>query len=150
MVGEQLAQLPLYYSLAMNDVDQALSALEALASEPGTSASGPIQSLLDKHFATAREQLQSGSDPTQVIQDLIKAVAKSKKEVEKGLKGWYNGLGIVGKAVEKVSSAEWPERTSKELTCRPSRQTSLASLMLTMIPRSSLSQTQQERWIGWC
>ncbi|KAI9635619.1 putative negative regulation of gluconeogenesis-related protein [Dioszegia hungarica] len=86
----------------MNDIDQALSALEALASEPGTSASGPIQSLLDKHFATAREQLQSGSDPTQVIQDLIKAVAKSKKEVEKGLKGWYNGLGIVGKAVEKA------------------------------------------------
>jgi hypothetical protein len=38
----------------------------------------------------------------------------------------------------------------KELTFRPSRQTSLASLMHTMIPRSFLSQTQQERWIKWC
>jgi hypothetical protein len=96
--------------MAMDDINQALSALEALSSQPGTSASGPIQIFLDKHFATAREQLQSGSDPTQVIQDLIKAVAKTKKEVEKGLKGWYNGLGTVGKAVEKVGLLLCPGR----------------------------------------
>lgn len=92
----------------MEDIHQALSALESLASQPGTSASGPLQALLDQHFSVARERLQAGSDPQQVIEELIKAVGKSKKEVEKGLKGWYNALGGVGKAVEKVS---WNHRS---------------------------------------
>jgi len=94
----------------MEDIQTALTALEALSSQPGTSASGPIQSLLDRHFSTARERLEAGSDPAQVIQELITAVGKTKKEVEKGLKGWYNGLGAVGKAVDKVctSSRHWP------------------------------------------
>lgn len=87
----------------MDDIHTALTALEALSSQPGTSASGPLQSLLDKHFLTARQRLESGSDPAQVIQELISAVARTKKEVEKGLKVWYNGLGTVGKAVDKVS-----------------------------------------------
>jgi hypothetical protein len=86
----------------MNDIHQALTALEALATQPGTSASGPLQTLLDGHFATARERLEAGSDPAQVVQELMAAVARTKKEVEKGLKGWYNGLGAVGKAVDKV------------------------------------------------
>lgn len=88
----------------MEDVKLALKTLEALADQPGTSASGPVQSLLDRHFATARERLEAGSDPVQVIQEVITAVTRTKKEVEKGLKGWYNALGTVGKAVDKVNS----------------------------------------------
>jgi hypothetical protein len=87
----------------MNDIHTALTALEALSSQPGTSASGPLQSLLDRHFSAARQSLENGGDPSSVIQELITAVARTKKEVEKGLKVWYNGLGTVGKATDKVS-----------------------------------------------
>lgn len=86
----------------MDDIRTSLQALEALSSQPGTSAGGPLQILLDQHFKVAKERIQAGSDPKQVIKELINSVGKSKKEVEKGLKGWYGALGNVGKAVEKV------------------------------------------------
>lgn len=99
----------------MDDIARALTTLEALASQPGSSASGLLQSLLDQHFTVARERLQAGSDPRAVIQELITAVGKSKKEVEKGLKGWYGALGGVGKAVEKVGRTRtWAVRGSSE------------------------------------
>lgn len=84
------------------DIPQALSALEQLASSTSTSSSGPLTTLLDEHFTNAKTSLLSGQDPKTVITDLQKAVIKSKKDVEKGLKGWYGALGGLGKAVDKV------------------------------------------------
>lgn len=89
----------------MEDITTALAALEKLSSSPSTSASGPLNALLEQQFAVARDRITAGSDPKQVIQELLTSVARSKKEVEKGLKGWYAALGNVGKAVEKVRSA---------------------------------------------
>jgi hypothetical protein len=86
------------------DISTALTALEQLASSTSTSSSGPLNALLDEHFSLARQRLLSGDeDPRVVITDLQKSVVKAKKDVEKGLKAWYAGLGNVGKAVEKVS-----------------------------------------------
>lgn len=84
------------------DLHTTLQALEQLASSPSTSSSGPLSALLDEHFARARQRLSDGEDPKAVITDLQKQITRSKKEVEKGLKGWYNALGNVGKAVDKV------------------------------------------------
>lgn len=89
----------------MDDITAALTTLEALSSSPSTSASGPLNALLERQFGVARERIAAGSDPQQVIKELLSSVARSKKEVEKGLKGWYSALGGVGKAVEKVSTA---------------------------------------------
>jgi hypothetical protein len=86
----------------MDDITTALSTLEALSSSPSTSASGPLNALLEQHFSVARQRITAGSDPKQVIQELLNSVARSKKEVERGLKGWYSALGNVGKAVDKV------------------------------------------------
>lgn len=86
----------------MEDITTALAALEKLSSSPSTSASGPLNALLEQQFAVARDRITAGSDPKQVIQELLTSVARSKKEVEKGLKGWYAALGNVGKAVEKT------------------------------------------------
>ncbi|GFZ49011.1 hypothetical protein JCM24511_06760 [Saitozyma sp. JCM 24511] len=85
------------------DISTALTALEQLASSTSTSSSGPLNALLDEHFSLARQRLLSGDeDPRVVITDLQKSVVKAKKDVEKGLKAWYAGLGNVGKAVEKA------------------------------------------------
>lgn len=84
------------------DVAGALEALESLSSSPSTSASGPLTALLDQHLAVAKERLHAGSDPKRVIEELQASVTRSKKEVEKGLKGWYGALGNLGKAVDKV------------------------------------------------
>ena len=89
----------------MDEISTALSALERLSASPSTSASGPLNALLEQQFGVARERIAAGSDPQQVIKELLASVARSKKEVEKGLKGWYSALGNVGKAVEKVSHA---------------------------------------------
>ena len=85
-----------------SEIAAALSALEGLSSSPSTSASGPLTVLLEEHFARARQRIQDGEEPSVVVADLQKQVVRAKKEVEKGLKGWYAGLGGVGKAVEKV------------------------------------------------
>lgn len=87
------------------DVSAALDALEALASTSATSSSGPLNALLEQHFAVARERILAGSPPKHVIAELQTNVAKAKKQVERGLKTWYAALGNTGKAVEKVSSA---------------------------------------------
>ncbi|ORY21462.1 negative regulation of gluconeogenesis-related protein [Naematelia encephala] len=84
------------------EISAALTALESLASSPSTSSSGPLTILLDKHFSTARQKLLSGEDAALVLSDLQKQVTRAKKDVEKGLKGWYGALGGVGKAVEKA------------------------------------------------
>ena len=86
----------------MTDIHTALFALEALASHTSTSSSGPLNALLEVHFAEAKERISQGQDPKAVITELQKNVAKAKKDVEKGLKGWYTALGGVGKAVDKV------------------------------------------------
>lgn len=90
----------------MDEITAALSALEQLSSSPSTSASGPLNALLEQHFAVARQRIIAGSEPRLVIQELMGNVARCKKEVEKGLKGWYVSLGGVGKAVEKVSPCD--------------------------------------------
>ena len=84
------------------DISTALSALEALSSSTSTSSSGPLNALLDQHFEGARQRILNGDDPKVVITHLERSVTKAKKDVEKGLKGWYAALGNVGKAVEKV------------------------------------------------
>ena len=86
------------------DISPALLALETLSSSTSTSSSGPLNALLDDHFASARQRILEGDDPATVIADLQKAVVKAKKGVEKGLKAWYAALGKVGKAVEKVGT----------------------------------------------
>ncbi|WVQ83946.1 hypothetical protein IAT38_006090 [Cryptococcus sp. DSM 104549] len=83
------------------DIPTALSALESLSSSTSTSSSGPLNALIDTHFARAKARITDGEDPKLVITELQKALVKSKKEVEKGLKGWYAALGNVGKAVDK-------------------------------------------------
>ncbi|WVN88866.1 uncharacterized protein L203_104080 [Cryptococcus depauperatus CBS 7841] len=84
------------------DILTALSALEALSSSTSTSSSGPLNVLIDEHFAQAKNHIMVGEDPKIVIQQLQKKLARSKKEVEKGLKAWYSALGNVGKAVDKT------------------------------------------------
>lgn len=90
--------------MSTTDVSAALTALEALASANATSSSGPLNTLLDAHFAVAKERLLAGAPPKHVITELQAAVAKSKKEVEKGLKAWYAHLGGLGKNIEKVGA----------------------------------------------
>ncbi|WVQ97682.1 hypothetical protein IAU59_004796 [Kwoniella sp. CBS 9459] len=84
------------------DISAALSALEALSSSTSTSSSGPLNALIDHHFAHAKQRIIAGDDPKTVITDLQKAVKTCKKDVEKGLKSWYGALGNVGKAVDKA------------------------------------------------
>lgn len=84
------------------DVSAALTALEALATASATSSSGPLSTLLDQHFAVARERLLAGAPPKHVITELQGNITRAKKEVEKGLKAWYSALGNVGKSIEKV------------------------------------------------
>ncbi|OWZ62982.1 hypothetical protein AYX15_04964 [Cryptococcus neoformans] len=88
------------------DVSPALSALEALSSSTSTSSSGPVNVLIDDHLAQAKRHIIAGEDPRTVVQELQKAVAKSKKEVEKNLKAWYLALGNVGKAIDKTFPAQ--------------------------------------------
>jgi hypothetical protein len=85
------------------EVSSALLALEQLSSSTSTSSSGPLNALLDNHFAKAKQRILEGDNPRSVITDLQKAVTRAKKDVEKGLKAWYGGLGNVGKAVDRVS-----------------------------------------------
>lgn len=101
------------------DIKEALTALEALSASPSTSSSGPLDVLLEKHFASARSRLQNGEDAKDVIADLQKNVAKAKKEVERGLKGWYAALGNVGKAVDKVGPT-WANTSALLLRSQPS------------------------------
>jgi len=84
------------------DIAISLQALEQLSSSTSTSSSGPLKILLDEHFETAKSRLLSGDEPKLVLTDLQKAVTRSKKDVEKGLKAWYAALGNVGKQVDKV------------------------------------------------
>ncbi|KAL1408174.1 hypothetical protein Q8F55_004979 [Vanrija albida] len=88
--------------MSTTDVSAALTALEALASANATSSSGPLNALLEEHFAVAKERLLAGAPPKHVITELQTAVARSKKEVEKGLKAWYAQLGGLGKNIEKA------------------------------------------------
>lgn len=90
------------------DIKAALSALETLSSSPSTSSSGPLNALLEDHFAQARQRIAAGEDPKAVITDLQKNVVKAKKEVDKGLRKWYAGLGSVGTAVDKVRYTTHP------------------------------------------
>ena len=85
------------------EIETALAALEQLSSSTSTSSSGPLNGLLDTHFTQAKERILAGDNPKAVITDLQKKVIKAKKDVEKGLKAWYSGLGNVGKAVDAVS-----------------------------------------------
>ena len=84
------------------DISSALSALEALSSSPSTSSSGPLNVLLEDQLARARKRIEDGEDVKVVIGDLQKSVLKAKKDVQKGLAGWYTALQNVGKAVENV------------------------------------------------
>lgn len=84
------------------EIAAALAALEQLSSSTSTSSSGPLNGLLDTHFSKAKERILAGDNPKAVITDLQKNVTKAKKEVEKGLKAWYAGLGNIGKAVDSV------------------------------------------------
>jgi hypothetical protein len=86
-----------------SEIATALAALEQLSSSTSTSSSGPLNALLDTHFTQAKTRILAGDNPKSVITDLQKKVAKAKKDVEKGLKAWYSGLGTVGKAVDAVS-----------------------------------------------
>lgn len=88
--------------MSTSDVSAALEALEALAASSATSSSGPLSTLLDNHFAVARERLLAGAPPKHVISELQNNVTRAKKDVEKGLKAWYAGLNNVGKSIEKV------------------------------------------------
>ena len=85
-----------------SDISTALTALERLATSTSTSSAGPLNDLLDQHFSIARERLLAGSPPRQVLEELQRAVARSKKDVEKGLKAWYSALNKIGGAVEKA------------------------------------------------
>ena len=111
------------------DIQAALHTLQDLASSPSTSASGPLDALLEKHFAKAKSRLSAGDDPAEVIAELQKSVVKAKKEVEKGLKAWYGALGGVGKAVDKVRS--WSSEQHKAIA---SRQASRQALMIGLPP----------------
>ncbi|WVQ68832.1 uncharacterized protein L199_007041 [Kwoniella botswanensis] len=84
------------------DISTALSALESLSSSTSTSSSGPLNALIDVQFANAKSRILAGEDPKVVITELQKNVKNGKKEVEKGLKGWYGALGNVGKEVDKA------------------------------------------------
>ncbi|WVW78889.1 hypothetical protein I302_100852 [Kwoniella bestiolae CBS 10118] len=84
------------------DISSALSALESLSSSTSTSSSGPLNALIDTHFTNAKSRILAGEDPRVVITELQKNVKNCKKEVEKGLKGWYGALGGVGKEVDKA------------------------------------------------
>jgi hypothetical protein len=139
------------------DISAALTALEQLASSTSTSSSGPLNALLDEHFSLARQRLLSGDeDPRVVITDLQKSVVKAKKDVEKGLKAWYAGLGHVGKAVEKVSGLSlatfqpfvmaWYGWVRAESRARHSRPTSLPSPRPTMTPPCSLILLPRMLW----
>ncbi|OCF59236.1 hypothetical protein L486_03739 [Kwoniella mangroviensis CBS 10435] len=86
----------------MMDISTALSALESLSSSTSTSSSGPLNALIDVQFTNAKSRILSGEDPKVVITELQKNVKNCKKEVEKGLKGWYGALGNVGKEVDKA------------------------------------------------
>lgn len=88
------------------EIAAALNALEQLSSSSATSSSGPLNALLDTHFAQAKDRILAGDNPKAVITDLQKDVIKAKKGVEKGLKAWYAGLGNVGKAVDSVSLSD--------------------------------------------
>jgi hypothetical protein len=83
-------------------VSTVLTALEQLSASTSTSSSGPLNALIDQHFSRARTRITAGEDPKTVITDLQKAVTRSKKDVEKGLKAWYAALGNVGKQIDKV------------------------------------------------
>lgn len=93
------------YSTMTTEIATALIALEQLSSSSATSSSGPLNALLDSHFAQAKERILAGDNPKAVITDLQKDVIKAKKGVEKGLKAWYTGLGNVGKAIDSVGCA---------------------------------------------
>jgi hypothetical protein len=84
------------------DISSSLLALEQLSSSPSTSASGPLNALIDTSLTRAKTRIAAGEDARIVLTQLQKDVAKAKKDVEKGLKGWYAALGGVGKAVDKV------------------------------------------------
>lgn len=94
---------PSFSTMSTVDVSAALNALEALAANNSTSSSGPLNRLLDEHFAVARERLLAGAAPKHVITELQTNIARAKKDVEKGLKAWYSALANVGKSVDKVS-----------------------------------------------
>ena len=85
------------------EISSALTALEALSSSTSTSSSGPLDTLLDEHFLSARERILAGEDTKTVILELQKNVTRAKKDVDKGLRAWHAALGNVGKAVEKVT-----------------------------------------------
>ncbi|WVR04338.1 hypothetical protein IAU60_001339 [Kwoniella sp. DSM 27419] len=116
------------------DISGALSALEALSSSTSTSSSGPLNALIDEHFSQAKERILAGEDAKVVITDLHKAVKASKKDIEKGLKGWYGALGNVGKAafppnLGAISKAyEDPPLFSDEAAARALDQVVLDSL----------------------
>lgn len=74
--------------------------------------------LIDDHLAQAKSRIIAGEDPRTVIQELQKAVAKSKKEVEKNLKAWYFALGNVGKAIDKVRGDGYLTETDDLITYR--------------------------------
>jgi hypothetical protein len=97
------------------DIDTTLSALEALSSSPSSSSSGPLNALLEDHFANARQRISAGEDPKGVISELQKNVVKAKKEVDKGLRKWYAVLGTVGTAVDKVCALIHSPATYREL-----------------------------------
>ncbi|EIW68576.1 hypothetical protein TREMEDRAFT_71847 [Tremella mesenterica DSM 1558] len=84
------------------DISTALSTLQSLSSSPSTSASGPLTVLIDDHLTHAKQRLINGENPSEVVTDLQKNVLKAKKEVDRGLKGWYAALGGVGRAVDKT------------------------------------------------
>lgn len=128
------------------DIENALNALETLASSTSTSSSGPLNSLIDQHFQVARERLTAGSDPKQVIQELQKNVTRAKKDVEKGLKTWYAALGNVGKAVEKVSPSSRSWRLAER--DRRFRPIWLGSVRHMMTRPSSQSRRVRKRWTG--
>ena len=81
-----------------DEVSSALAALESLAP-----VSSPVTQVLENHILAAKQRLASGEDVKTIILELQKALVKSKKDVEKGLKDWYGHLGKIGKQVDKVS-----------------------------------------------
>lgn len=128
------------------DMSEALTALEALSSSISTSSSGPLNALLDEHFARARQRIIDGDDPKVVITDLQKAVTRAKKDVEKGLKGWYAALNNVGKSVEKVSGSLFPDVLM--LKDRRSHLISRQFRAPTTIRHSSMIRCRDKRWTG--
>lgn len=101
IAGPLYTSIPVLYTMT-TEVSSALLALEQLASSTSTSSSGPLNALLDQHFSQAKKRILEGDNPRSVILDLQKSVNKAKKDVEKGLKGWYGALGTLGKSVDKV------------------------------------------------